>query len=208
MTRIVPTVGRVVWIRNRITAETPEAALVAFVTSDYTINVGGVDHKGRHFSLQGIPLVQEGDQPPHLGPWAEWMPYQIGQAAKTEKLTALNEAMASPIKTRVFPAPPGPSVTKELIESRVRAEYYFTADGATAGSPQRDELKLLTICVLVLDNGFTVLGKSACASPMNFNEEKGRQLAREDAIRQIWALEGYLLKEQLFRAPAVEHHSV
>lgn len=65
------------------------------------------------------------------------------------------------------------------------------ADGA---SPALD---LLTFCVLVLKNGFTVTGESACASPENFDAEIGRKIARQNAVNKIWMLEGYLLKESL-----------
>jgi hypothetical protein len=56
------------------------------------------------------------------------------------------------------------------------------------------------VCVLILRNGFTVVGTSACASPANFNEEIGRRLARERAIDQVWPLMGYDLRTQIFRA--------
>ncbi len=91
-----------------------------------------------------------------------------------------------------------PRVTPERIESVISAEYFFTAADATKDSPQMPELGLLTICVLVLRNGFTVLGKSACASPENFNAELGRKIARADAVNQIWPLEGYALRQYLF----------
>jgi hypothetical protein len=55
----------------------------------------------------------------------------------------------------------------------------------------------LTICVLILDNGFAVVGKSAPADPENFNKELGVKFAKEDAIRQMWQLEGYALRERL-----------
>ena len=61
-------------------------------------------------------------------------------------------------------------------------------------------LMLLTFCVLVLKNGFTVTGESACASPENFDAELGRKVARENAVKKIWALEGYLLKQSLHDA--------
>lgn len=66
--------------------------------------------------------------------------------------------------------------------------------------PVPESLHLLTFCVLVLRNGFTVTGQSACASPENFDEEVGRKVARKDAIRQVWPLMGYALKEQLFNS--------
>ena len=58
----------------------------------------------------------------------------------------------------------------------------------------------LTVCVLTLQNGFTVTGESACASPENFDEEIGRGIALKNAKEKIWALEGYLLKQRLFEA--------
>ena len=58
-------------------------------------------------------------------------------------------------------------------------------------------LKLLTFCVLVLRNGFTVTGQSACASPENFDAEIGRKVARQDAVRQVWPLLGYALRDKL-----------
>ncbi|CAB4152437.1 Phage protein (N4 Gp49/phage Sf6 gene 66) family [uncultured Caudovirales phage] len=62
--------------------------------------------------------------------------------------------------------------------------------------------RTLTVCVLELENGFTVTGESACASPENFNEEIGNKIARENAESKVWALEGYLLRDQLFRSPS------
>jgi hypothetical protein len=60
-----------------------------------------------------------------------------------------------------------------------------------------DALKLLTFCVLVLKNGFTVTGESACASPENFDAEIGRKIARENATQKVWPLMGYELKSKL-----------
>ena len=96
-----------------------------------------------------------------------------------------------------------PRVSLASMEAKVKAEYWFTAQEAIAGMqggamPLCDELKVLTICVLVLENGWTLVGKSAPASPANFNAELGHKFAREDAIRQLWPLEGYALRERLF----------
>ena len=55
----------------------------------------------------------------------------------------------------------------------------------------------LTICVVMLKNGFSLVGKSAPADAGNFDLEVGQRFAREDAIRQMWALEGYALRERL-----------
>lgn len=99
-----------------------------------------------------------------------------------------------------------PRITPDHIHSKVIAKHFFTAlDGASTQMRSEDKfsnqevqsLSLLTFCVLVLENGFTVTGESACASPENFNEEIGRKIAYENAIDKVWLLEGYLLKQNL-----------
>lgn len=62
----------------------------------------------------------------------------------------------------------------------------------------------LTICVLEMANGFYVIGSSAPASPANFDEQIGYELAYEDCIRQLWRLEGYALRERLAAEAAAE----
>lgn len=89
-----------------------------------------------------------------------------------------------------------PRVTPADIEANIAGEHYFTAGEAT-GKTEDVALKLLTFCVLILRNGFTVTGESACASPENFDAEIGRKIARANAVQKIWPLMGYALKEQL-----------
>lgn len=60
----------------------------------------------------------------------------------------------------------------------------------------------MTICVMRMQNGFVVVGKSAPADPANFNADLGRKFAYEDCVRQLWPLEGYLLREKLAPDPA------
>ena len=68
---------------------------------------------------------------------------------------------------------------------------------AVPEQPQHESLGLLTFCVLVLKNGFTVTGESACASPENFDAELGRKIARQNAVAKVWPLMGYELRSQL-----------
>jgi hypothetical protein len=95
-----------------------------------------------------------------------------------------------------------PRVTPAKIESIIKSEHYFTAANANPQRPVEESqlkcLQLLTFCVLVLANGYTVTGESACASPENFDIELGRKIARANAVAKIWPLEGYLLKQQLW----------
>ncbi|MDN7897186.1 Gp49 family protein [Burkholderia cepacia] len=95
-----------------------------------------------------------------------------------------------------------PRLTPTDIEAAIVSEHFFTAadpfliDGGWPDDlPQA--LRLLTFCVLVLRNGFTVTGESACASPENFDRDIGRKIARQNAVGKIWPLEGYLLKQRL-----------
>ena len=70
-------------------------------------------------------------------------------------------------------------------------------NAAFPGAPQLTALDLLTFCVLVLRNGFTVTGESACASPENFDAELGRKIARQNAVQKVWYLMGYELRTKL-----------
>lgn len=95
---IVPTPGRVVWYRPsaadtvRRDGDAPLAAIVAGVQSHfcdeknpeqakYTVNIAGYDVFGQPFNRQNVLLVQDGEEKPDCC-YCEWMPYQIGQAAR------------------------------------------------------------------------------------------------------------------------------
>jgi hypothetical protein len=104
-----------------------------------------------------------------------------------------------------------PRVTPADVEANIAGVYYFTAkDGVQAAFHSQDELTrltgahaelaLLTFCVLVLQNGFTVTGKSACASPANFDAEIGRKIARSNAVLKVWSFMGHQLKQELHLA--------
>ena len=101
-----------------------------------------------------------------------------------------------------------PRITPADIEANIDGEYYFTAaQGVQAAMGEQDELtrltgfhgelRLLTFCVLHLQNGFTVTGESACVSPENFDAEIGRNIARQNAVEKIWPLLGYELRTKL-----------
>ena len=105
-----------------------------------------------------------------------------------------------------------PRVTPADIEANIASEHYFTAiEGAEAHDDPggigglKDypkALDLLTFCVLVLRNGFTVTGESACASPENFDAEVGKKIARTNAVNKVWPLMGYELRSKLAAVPA------
>lgn len=104
-----------------------------------------------------------------------------------------------------------PRVTPADIEAAIDTEVYFTAQHGVRGAAERMELHqrspgggaqmgslgLLTFCVLVLRNGFTVTGESACASADNFDAELGRKIARQNAVAKVSPLLGYELRSKL-----------
>ena len=79
-----------------------------------------------------------------------------------------------------------PRITPAMVDHAIMSEEYHVFDATQ-----------LTICVLTLRNGFTVTGESACASPENFDEEIGQNIARGNARDKIWSLMGFALMEQL-----------
>lgn len=101
-----------------------------------------------------------------------------------------------------------PRITPSQLEDNILVEHYFTAEEGLQGafakvapelSVSNEQLSLLTFCVLVLRNGFTVTGESACASPENFDAELGRKIARQNAVAKVWPLMGYELRSKLAR---------
>jgi hypothetical protein len=83
-------------------------------------------------------------------------------------------------------------VTLDSLKSKIVDARYYRPDFAPH----------LTVAVLLCSNGFTPVGKSAPADPANFDEDVGRRFAFDDALRQLWALEGYALRVVLHEKEA------
>lgn len=77
-----------------------------------------------------------------------------------------------------------PRVTEQSIKARILDVYYL----------HQGEL---TICVIEMINGFKAIGTSTSASPANYDRSVGERYAYENAFKQLWALEAYLLLEKL-----------
>lgn len=60
-----------------------------------------------------------------------------------------------------------------------------------------DSIPHMTICILMIDNGFALVGHSTPADANNHDPELGRKFAKENALRQMWQLEAYLLRQRL-----------
>lgn len=126
-----------------------------------------------------------------------------GGSRLNERNDPMNSLEATDQASLAVAKSPSTRVSLADIEANIAAEYAFTADSAVnndrskAAVPLVAALSLLSICIIVMRNGFTVIGKSAPADAQNFDAELGRRFAREDAVRQIWPLMGYALRERL-----------
>jgi len=89
---IEPTVGRVVWFypprdgQMALNGSEPCPALIAYVWSDTMVNLAVFDHNGVSHSRTSVLLSEDGKAPGNASMCWSWMPYQKGQAAKTEAL--------------------------------------------------------------------------------------------------------------------------
>lgn len=97
-------------------------------------------------------------------------------------------AIESEVQARGLTAP---RISPDDLDAAIVGEQYHVFDGTT-----------LTVCCLMLRNGYCVTGESAAVSPENFDAGIGRKIARAEARDKIWQLEGYLLRERLHQAEA------
>jgi sRNA-binding carbon storage regulator CsrA len=77
-----------------------------------------------------------------------------------------------------------PHITEDYIKEKIESVKYIFSDH-------------VTICLITMKNGFVVVGITAPAKVENHNHEVGERFAYENAFRQLWQLEGYLLRENL-----------
>lgn len=223
MARIVPTIGHKLWFypaqssasQTQLDLAQALDATVIFVhpkiESDggpFVLNLFIVDHTGLISVAHGVPLMEDDDLTKPIGPQghAQWMPYQVAQVKQ------LTEAQNAPSTIEVLESAPAveaavatesgsdgsapKSVTMDQIKSKIVSTSYVHGTEAFPGNPA---FATLTFCGLVLQNGFTVVGKSACADPKKYDQAVGEKFAYEDAVDQVWLLEGYLLKEQMYQ---------
>jgi hypothetical protein len=131
----------------------------------------------------------------------------MARTARLQKDEDRAAAVAQPGATRV---------SLNTLEANIAATTYLTGhtaqmaaaqDGTTdyAGDVEvpmiLERLKSFTICMLIMRNGFVIIGKSAPADPANYNEQLGRDFAYEDAVRQAWQLLGFQMSSHLATMP-------
>jgi len=112
---IKPTVGRIVlfWTERPTPGAQPWPAIIAKVYDDTLVDVHVFPPRALTYPVNNVTLVQSGDLRPVAGAFVEWMPYQVGQAART----AAAEAQLAQGYT-VIPEPPhdGAPLTRGPIE--------------------------------------------------------------------------------------------
>jgi hypothetical protein len=139
-----------------------------------------------HADGDGFVMVNDEGQ-------AVWIPAEIWHDTFRASAAQIDQdAVWKAVREVVEPAESkpvlaGPRVTLDGILAKVKGEEFFRV-GPT-----------LTVCVLALENGSHLVGESACAAPENFDEALGREIAKKNAIAKAWPLEGYLLRERLYR---------
>jgi len=199
---IEPTIGRIVWFWkwgrswNAPNAQ-PEAAIVTYVNNSRSVNLTVFNEHGHPRGMTGVELCQPNDSRPASGGFCEWMPYQIGQAKKHgdiksegwKKDVVPDSLTAGDAAAEAAQKPNTKRVSLEDMKKRIVREHYYSPPFAPH----------ITVCLLVLDNGYVLDGMSAPADPTNFDAALGRQFAFEGALRKLWPLEGYLLREQSYR---------
>ena len=100
---IPPSHGRIVWYTpSRIPGDhgtdsvmvhhdklKPLAAMVVHVWSDRMVNLVVFDSNGGQHQRTSVDLLQDEDPAPASGRFCAWMPYQLGQAARSEAASKL-----------------------------------------------------------------------------------------------------------------------
>jgi len=80
-----------------------------------------------------------------------------------------------------------PRLTPEDIQEQIQEVQYYHFPNTN-----------IVVCAITVENGYTVLGDSSCVSSANFDESLGKEIARKNAIDEIWGIEGYRLKQYLY----------
>jgi hypothetical protein len=172
--------------------------------------------RSRELRLDDVKLAVAYRDATGQAPGSHWVTVLVDQRSEDVTAERFREALAEKFPERVPKPKPAeaPRVTPAEIEAEIASEHYFTAaDGAYQAGRGSDyteiewaaikgPLGLLTFCVLLLRNGCKVVGiNHGPVDPANFDAEHGRRDAREDAIRQVWPLLGFRLRDRLSAAP-------
>lgn len=106
--------------------------------------------------------------------------------------------------------PKAPIVTVNHTEAGIRNRVIFTVDNAVIGQNTQALLlpenahqiidtqhRLVTICVLVMENGTQFVGSNRCLLAENYDRISAEIAAYQDALSQAVKAEEYLLMQDL-----------
>lgn len=106
----------------------------------------------------------------------------------------------STLEQRIEQITVAPRVREQDVLDFIQEEHYQNV-GMSMGLSAVHPLSLVTMCYLVLQNGFTVHGMSACASPENYNKQIGEEIAKRNAVSVAWGHMGFELRSKLAAEP-------
>ena len=89
---------------------------------------------------------------------------------------------------------------KQIIDSIKSVDYFILGHALGLHHDISDSRNRVTMCVVKMKNGFTVIGKSACVDPARFDIKTGEEYAYKDAIRQVWEPMGYSLMDKIYES--------
>ncbi|KAA0122147.1 hypothetical protein CIW48_19295 [Methylobacterium sp. P1-11] len=159
---------------------------------------GRIIDVGAGFAARGAPaegdyLVRYAPVPGETDGYLSHSPrgvFEAGYAPVPQQADARGEPALSLGETQaIVETKTAPRVTEASIKAKIADVEYF-------------RVRHLTICIITLQNGFFVEGHSAPAAPENYDQGVGERYAYDNAFRQLWPLEGYLLREQLAASEA------
>lgn len=92
-------------------------------------------------------------------------------------------------------------ITEKMLDDNIAAINYLNVGEAIAstGGPDHDRHHCLTVCTIILKNGFVVTGESCCVNRENYNQDIGQRIALANAREKIWPLMGYELRERQYQ---------
>jgi hypothetical protein len=95
---IEPTPGRIVWYHPAFAHTAALAAIVVGIHSERLVNLTVFNDDGSMHPELEVTLLQDDDAAPADKPYAEWMPFQKGQAAKHDPAA---QSAAAEVHTRL-----------------------------------------------------------------------------------------------------------
>lgn len=111
------------------------------------------------------------------------------------------------LENRISEVSKAPRVTEADVLNSIASCFFVTAYDAALNDRSvpvvgaekivPKELKVVTLAIVTNKAGFTVIGVSGCADPKNFNAEIGEEIAKRNAVSQLWGHMGFVLREKL-----------